>query len=79
MITECPKCGEKTTVIDSRNAHTGRYVRRRRECTRCGYRFTTYEMSEEEFLKKTLYKATEAKLHKFLDDAKDILSVLEEM
>ena len=38
----CPYCGhEDSKVTDSRNAENG--VRRRRECTRCGLRFTTYE------------------------------------
>ena len=38
----CPYCGhEDSKVTDSRNAENG--IRRRRECTRCGLRFTTYE------------------------------------
>jgi transcriptional repressor NrdR len=38
----CPYCGhEDSKVTDSRNAENG--IRRRRECTRCGERFTTYE------------------------------------
>lgn len=38
----CPYCGfEDSRVIDSRDADDG--VRRRRECTSCGERFTTYE------------------------------------
>lgn len=38
----CPKCGNKAIVIDSRTYATGE-VRRRRECTRCGFRFSTLE------------------------------------
>jgi transcriptional repressor NrdR len=38
---KCPYCGNKTKVIDSRNAGEG--IRRRRECKACGQRFTTYE------------------------------------
>lgn len=34
-------CGGTTQVTDSRP--TPRYVRRRRECKRCGIRFTTHE------------------------------------
>lgn len=42
----CPECGdEESKVIDSRP--TENKVRRRRECIRCGYRFTTYEIIEE--------------------------------
>ena len=38
----CPYCGhDDSKVTDSRTAENG--VRRRRECTRCGLRFTTYE------------------------------------
>ncbi len=43
----CPFCGaEETKVIDSRLAGGGSQVRRRRECARCGERFTTYEVAE---------------------------------
>ena len=38
----CPHCGDPNTrVTDSRD--TGQDIRRRRECVRCGVRFTTYE------------------------------------
>jgi transcriptional repressor NrdR len=41
----CPFCGEQETkVTDSRAADDGCSVRRRRECTACGRRFTTYEV-----------------------------------
>ncbi|HHQ40815.1 MAG TPA: transcriptional repressor NrdR [Chromatiales bacterium] len=43
----CPFCGaDDTRVIDSRPAGEGAQVRRRRECTECGERFTTYERVE---------------------------------
>jgi len=43
----CPFCGnEETKVIDSRLAGAGRQVRRRRECTACGERFSTFESAE---------------------------------
>lgn len=34
--------------MDSRTSRGGRAIRRRRECTACGHRFTTYETVEEE-------------------------------
>lgn len=34
-------------MIDSRAANEGEVIRRRRECTACGKRFTTYERVEE--------------------------------
>ena len=41
---KCPACkSDMTQVKDSRPAEDGVAVRRRRECTRCGVRFTTYE------------------------------------
>lgn len=44
----CPFCSEPDTrVVDSRLTDEGSAVRRRRECPRCGRRFTTYERVEE--------------------------------
>ena len=43
----CPFCGaQDTKVIDSRLAHDGDAVRRRRECLTCSERFTTFETAE---------------------------------
>ena len=39
----CPDCSESTHVVESRSADSGAAVRRRRECTGCGLRFTTHE------------------------------------
>ena len=45
---QCPYCGENNDkVIDSRLAQEGRAIRRRRECSKCHKRFTTYEHIEE--------------------------------
>lgn len=44
----CPKCGyEESKVVDSRPSENHEAIRRRRECTKCGMRFTTYERREE--------------------------------
>ena len=41
---KCPKCGiDDDKVLDSRSAREGAAIRRRRECMKCSYRFTTYE------------------------------------
>lgn len=41
----CPACrGEKLSVVDSRK--TVNSIRRRRKCLGCGYRFTTFELSD---------------------------------
>jgi transcriptional repressor NrdR len=43
---ECPSCQAPSRVLESRRAEAGAALRRRRECTRCGDRFTTYERRE---------------------------------
>ncbi|HRZ15052.1 MAG TPA: transcriptional regulator NrdR [Candidatus Omnitrophota bacterium] len=44
----CTLCGYKEDkVVDSRTIQEGRAIRRRRECLKCGKRFTTYEYIEE--------------------------------
>jgi len=44
----CPECdATDNRVVDTRASRGGRAVRRRRECTVCGTRFTTYEYVEE--------------------------------
>lgn len=44
----CPYCQEEDSkVIDSRSADEGGTIRRRRQCTSCNRRFTTYERYEE--------------------------------
>ena len=41
---KCPKCqADDDKVLDSRSARDGAAIRRRRECLKCGARFTTYE------------------------------------
>ncbi len=40
----CPFCGNlEDRVVDSRESREGDVIRRRRECTRCERRFTSYE------------------------------------
>src|SRR5208337_4162301 len=44
----CPSCGYKdTNVVDSRLKSEGTSIRRRRKCSKCEERFTTYEYIEE--------------------------------
>jgi len=44
---KCPFCGHPDTqVVDSRGADEGDFIRRRRRCTSCDRRFTTYERAE---------------------------------
>jgi transcriptional repressor NrdR len=45
---KCNYCGHKEDkVVDSRATAEGAAIRRRRECLKCGKRFTTYEYIEE--------------------------------
>ncbi|MEK7721807.1 MAG: transcriptional regulator NrdR, partial [Elusimicrobiota bacterium] len=44
---KCPFCGaQDTKVTDSRDSAEAFEIRRRRECEKCGKRFTTYERIE---------------------------------
>jgi transcriptional repressor NrdR len=45
----CPFCQstDGAFVVDSRVGREGSFVRRRRQCVRCGKRYTTYEYVEE--------------------------------
>jgi transcriptional repressor NrdR len=45
---KCPFCAAvDDRVVDSRESREGEVIRRRRECTVCGRRFTSYETIEE--------------------------------
>lgn len=49
---QCPKCHARDDkVIDSRAIKDETVIRRRRECTTCGHRFTTYEEVERDDLR----------------------------
>ena len=44
---KCPNCqNEDTKVVDSRPVEDGSAIRRRRECEKCQFRFSTYEEIE---------------------------------
>lgn len=44
---KCPACEfENSKVIDSRVTDEGKSIRRRRECEKCGFRFTTFERTQ---------------------------------
>lgn len=47
ILMKCPYCGfVESKVIDSRPTDESSSIRRRRECLKCGKRFTTYEKLE---------------------------------
>ena len=44
---KCPFCGvDRDKVVESRTTNEGEVIRRRRECEKCGERFTSYERVE---------------------------------
>ena len=75
---KCPFCGvDDTQVIDSRVNEEGNAIRRRRKCSSCDKRFTTYETAElhlpqvvktngtrEEFSREKLRLSFSRALHK---------------
>ena len=70
----CPFCNaEDTAVIDSRRNSEGSSIRRRRNCTNCNSRFTTYEKSEINLIVKkrngNLEEFQYEKLHKGVENA----------
>jgi transcriptional repressor NrdR len=46
----CPRCDHPTSILETRKADGGASLRRRRECSSCGHRFTTYERAVPETL-----------------------------
>lgn len=42
----CPECSGRTEVIESRD---NGYIRRRRKCLYCGFRFTSIEIPNDEY------------------------------
>lgn len=47
VLMICPFCASaETKVVDKREGDTGKTTRRRRECLKCGRRFTTFERVE---------------------------------
>jgi transcriptional repressor NrdR len=46
----CPRCESLTSILETRKAEAGAALRRRRECSACGHRFTTYERAVPETL-----------------------------
>lgn len=61
---KCPKCGSKTFIFDSREKDNRMW--RRRMCDTCGYRFTTEEITEEQYSALQRYK-------QIITDAVDLL------
>lgn len=48
----CPKCNTDDLVVKDTRTTSDNHIRRRRVCRQCGYRFTTYEITQ---LQKAIY------------------------
>jgi transcriptional repressor NrdR len=46
----CPRCDHPTNTLETRKTEAGAALRRRRACSSCGHRFTTYERAVPETL-----------------------------
>ena len=61
----CVQCGSlKDKVLDSRSSKDGTTIRRRRECLKCAYRYTTYEQIERTELRVVKRDGTRESLHR---------------
>ena len=50
-IMKCPNCNkDDDKVLESRPSDEGTSIRRRRECSACGHRFTSYERIEKKIV-----------------------------
>ena len=47
----CPKCSNKSDVVDSRHLEKDNIIRRRRHCRKCEARFGTLEIQTEDLAK----------------------------
>ena len=89
----CLKCTSiDDKVVDSRISKEGNTIRRRRECTECGYRFTTIETlvrdgmvvikrdgRREDFDREKLVRAVRAACHKRPVDAEQIAMLVDDV
>ncbi len=79
--SRCTTCGAATCVVDSRLATFDDLTvrKRRRECTRCGCRFSTHEVPQD-YLRGLIedrqkHRTLAHMLHKSLTDAGYILDI----
>ena len=70
----CPKCkSPRVATIDTRSKPFG--TQRRRQCTDCGQRFSTAEISTEEYKKfKELHRLIEKEI-RTIDDLNRMISI----
>lgn len=68
---KCPICGSESKVINTRTHRKDNSIYRRRECLKCGKKFTSYEVCELDNLiseaKKRAKKDAYEEIRKYLD------------
>ena len=66
----CPNCGGKTMVVDSRDSKQYEICRlRRRKCNECGKMFSTYEILSEDLIDG---KKAKHDLNKIIEFVKEV-------
>jgi len=68
------KCGGKTFVSDSRCGRSGA-IRRRRECKRCGERWTTYEVTADVLEMIEPARAQRARVERFCEAMLEAMNI----
>ena len=69
---KCPVCNfQDSRVLDSRPVEDGSSIKRRRECTSCGKRFTTYEVIDTVPISVVKKNGT----HEFFDKHKLVVGI----
>ena len=77
QLPACTKCRENTvTILSSKKTPTSQ--RRRKHCTFCDYRFTTHEISEEQFKEQTKALAVVKKFKDLLNVTTETIPSLDE-
>ena len=71
---KCPRCNAMGLAAADSRPYQGT-IRRRRKCLNCGYRFTTFEIREEDYRKM---KDTEAELADVLSYLEDFMAKVSE-
>lgn len=75
VSTRCPSCDQiAVKVIESRETRGDSIRRRRRQCGECGYRDTTYEVTESFFKLAKENKNVLSKIRKFVSGSDELPS-----
>ena len=69
MNIACPECtGTEHCYVNDSRSPTGTCIRRRRECQSCGFKFSTHEITADEYDKLLKMKENLKQLKKCLEN-----------